>query len=122
MADPTYDELIKRLVKAERNAQIARDWVEISNLHGRYNHLILGHNWDRVVDELFARKTPGVKCEIVESGVFHGLDGVPYTLANSKNDQGLGYHKMFNIGNHACPGLLVVNQRQAILNLTDCGL
>jgi N-acetylmuramoyl-L-alanine amidase-like protein len=52
----------------------------------------------------------------------HGLDGVPYTLANSKNDQGLGYHKMFNIGNHACPGLLVVNQRQAILNLTDCGL
>ena len=75
MADPTYEELLKRLEKTERNAQIARDWVEISNLHGRYNHLCLGHYWDKIVDELFAQKTPGVKVEIVESGVFHGLDG-----------------------------------------------
>ena len=84
MADTAnYQELLRRLedaerrlAKTERNAQIARDWVEISNLHGRYNHLVLGHYWDRVVDELFAKKTPGVKCEIVESGVFHGLEGV----------------------------------------------
>lgn len=71
-----YNQLLKRLEKTERNAQIARDWVEIANLHGRYNHLCLGHYWDKIVDELFAKKTPGVKCEIVESGVFHGLDGV----------------------------------------------
>jgi hypothetical protein len=76
MTDAKYDELLKRLEQTERNAQIARDWVEISNLHGRYNHLILGHHWDQVIDELFAQKTPGVKAEIVESGVFHGLDGV----------------------------------------------
>jgi len=83
MADPTsYENLLRRLedaehrlAKTERNAQIARDWVEISNLHGRYNHLCLGHYWDKIVDELFAQKTPGVKVEIVESGVFHGLEG-----------------------------------------------
>ena len=72
---PNYEELLKRLEKIELNAQISRDYVEISNLHGRYNHLCLGHSWDKIVDELFAQKTPGVKVEIVESGVFHGLDG-----------------------------------------------
>src|SRR4030042_3922107 len=74
MESAEYKELLKRLEKTERNAQIARDWVEISNLHGRYTHLCLGHYWDKIVDELFAQKTPGVKVEIVESGVFHGLD------------------------------------------------
>ena len=71
-----YKELLKRLEIAEKNAQIARDWVEISNLHGRYNHLCLGHYWEKICDELFAKKTPGVKAEIVESGVFHGIEGV----------------------------------------------
>jgi len=32
---PGHEELLKRLEKAERNAQIARDRVEISNLRGR---------------------------------------------------------------------------------------
>src|SRR3990172_4424389 len=72
---PSYEELLERLEKTERNAQISRDYVEISNLHGRYNHLCLGHYWDKIVDELFAQKTPGVKVEIVESGVFHGIEG-----------------------------------------------
>jgi hypothetical protein len=66
LCDPTGRTLGAR--KTERNAQIARDYVEISNLHGRYNHLCLGHYWDKIVDELFAQKTPGVKVEIVESG------------------------------------------------------
>ena len=78
---PPYEELLKRLKKTERNAQIARDYVEISNLHGRYNHLCLGHYWDQIVDELFAKETPGVKVEIVESGVFHGLDGARDSVA-----------------------------------------
>lgn len=76
MEDKKYEELLARLEKAEKNAQIARDWVEISNLHGRYNHLCLGHYWEKICDELFAKKTPGVKAEIVESGVFHGIEGV----------------------------------------------
>src|SRR4030042_1965756 len=69
-------EILRRLEKVERDAQKAKDWVEISNLHGRYNHLVLGHNWETIVEEMFAKKTPGVKAEIVESGVFHGIEGV----------------------------------------------
>lgn len=76
VTEEQYQQLLNRLEAAEKNAQIARDWVEISNLHGRYNHLCLGHYWEKICDELFAKKTPGVKAEIVESGVFHGLDGV----------------------------------------------
>lgn len=75
VSEQQYKDLLKRLETAEKNAQISRDWVEIANLHGRYNHLCLGHYWDKIVDELFAQKTPGVKVEIVESGVFHGIEG-----------------------------------------------
>jgi N-acetyl-anhydromuramyl-L-alanine amidase AmpD len=52
----------------------------------------------------------------------HNTDGVPYTTAEKKDDRGLGYHRMFGIGDHACPGSKVVAQRQNILNLTDCGI
>ena len=76
MCDADYEALEKRLAKAERDAEIARDWVEISNLHGRYNHYVLGHYWERIVDELFAQHTEGVKIEVVESGVFYGIEGV----------------------------------------------
>jgi hypothetical protein len=74
--DSNYDQIIRRLEKLERQAERNKDYIEISNLHGRYNHLLLGHNWDKIVNEMFAKKTPGVTAEIVESGVFHGLEGV----------------------------------------------
>lgn len=66
---------IARIERLEREVQRVRDWQEISNLHGRYNHLVLGHHWN-VILEMFAQKTPGVIVEIAESGVFHGLEGV----------------------------------------------
>src|SRR4030042_1757804 len=69
-------QILKRLEKLEKQVQRNTDYIEISNLHGRYNHLLLGHHWEKIVDEMFAKKTPGVKAEIVESGVFHGLEGV----------------------------------------------
>ena len=80
ISDHKYKELLERIEKTENNARIARDWVEIANLHGRYNHLCLGHHWEKIVDELFARKTPGVKIELGESGVFHGIKGVRTVL------------------------------------------
>jgi len=69
-------EISQRLEKLGKEVQRVRDFQEIANLHGRYNHLALGHYWEKIVDEMFAKKTPGVKAEIAESGVFHGLDGV----------------------------------------------
>lgn len=66
---------LERLERLERQVQRVQDWQEIANLHGRYNHLVLGHHWEPIL-EMFAQKTPGVKVEIAESGVFHGLEGV----------------------------------------------
>lgn len=70
------NDIMQRLEKLERQVERNKDYIDISNLHGRYNHLLLGHNWDKIVDEMFAKKTPGITAEIVESGVFHGLEGV----------------------------------------------
>ena len=70
------DELLQRLEKLETEVQRVKGYQEIANLHGRYNHLVLGHHWDKIVDEMFATKTPGVKAEIAESGVYHGIEGV----------------------------------------------
>ena len=69
-------QILQRLEKLEKQVERTRAYIEISNLHGRYNHLLLGHHWEKIVDEMFAKKTPCVKAEIVESGVFHGLEGV----------------------------------------------
>lgn len=68
-------DILKRLEKLERQSQRNSDYIEIANLHGRYNHLIMNHQWEKVVDEMFAKKTPGVTSEIVESGVFNGIEG-----------------------------------------------
>lgn len=65
----------ERLARLEREVTRVRDWQEISNLHGRYNHLVLGHHWDPIL-ELFAMKTPGLSAEVTESGVFLGPEGV----------------------------------------------
>lgn len=44
------------------------------------------------------------------------MEHVAVRLAESKTDSGLGYHRMFHIGDHACPGNKIVAQRQAILD------
>jgi hypothetical protein len=75
MSDLKMEEILKRLEKVEKEAQLSKDWIAISNLHGRYNHLLIGHHWETIVDEMFAKKTPGVTSEIVESGVFYGIEG-----------------------------------------------
>jgi N-acetyl-anhydromuramyl-L-alanine amidase AmpD len=43
-------------------------------------------------------------------------EAVPLTLAEKKTDRGLGYHRMFHIGDHSCPGDTVIAQRQGILD------
>jgi N-acetyl-anhydromuramyl-L-alanine amidase AmpD len=46
-------------------------------------------------------------------------ENVPSELAEHKADRGLGYHRMFGIGDHACPGTKVIAQRQDILDLAN---
>jgi hypothetical protein len=69
-------DLLERLEKMELEVQRLQAYRDIANMHGRYNHLLLGHYWKTIVDEMFAKKTPGVKAEIAESGVYHGIEGV----------------------------------------------
>lgn len=66
---------IERIERLEREVQKVRDWQEISNLHGRYNHLVLGHHWEAIL-KLFAQKNPGLTVEVAESGVFYGAAGL----------------------------------------------
>jgi hypothetical protein len=40
---------------------------------------------------------------------------VPFQIANSRPGRGLGFHRMFHIGDHICPGPAVVGQRRQIL-------
>lgn len=46
---------------------------------------------------------------------------VPFTLAESKGDRGLGYHRMFKKGDHICPGDNVIRQRAEILGRAKWG-
>jgi len=61
----------------EIEATITRleDIHKITNLQGRYNHLLLMNQMDAIVD-MFARKDPNVKVEVADSGVYEGIEGV----------------------------------------------
>ncbi|MGB9660766.1 MAG: nuclear transport factor 2 family protein [Moorellaceae bacterium] len=61
-------DLEKRIARLE-------DYVEICNLQGRYNHYLATDQYDKIAT-LFAQKTPGVKAEMADSGVWEGLEGV----------------------------------------------
>jgi hypothetical protein len=44
----------------------------------------------------------------------HDEHDVPFELTTHASGRGLGYHKMFHIGDHACPGPVVVGQLESI--------
>ncbi len=44
----------------------------------------------------------------------HDNHDVPFALARNSAEPGLGYHRMFHIGDHACPGAAVVRQLESI--------
>jgi len=61
----------------ELEARIERQEAinEIINLQGRFEHLLLCKEYEKIPD-LFAQKTPGVRMEIADGGVWEGIDGV----------------------------------------------
>lgn len=52
------------------------DAHEIANLQGRYLYYVQAHLYERIVDEMFARREAHVSCEISESGVYVGIDKI----------------------------------------------
>lgn len=83
----------------ELEARIRRleDIHEIQNLQSRYNHYILSHRYDEIVD-MFAKKDPNVKIELADSGVIEGLEGVKKAFNILKElyvvPGGLGLHML----------------------------
>ena len=65
------------MTQQELEAKINRasDYIEICNLQGRYNHYLATDQYDKI-GGLFAQKTPGLKIEMADSGVWEGLEGV----------------------------------------------
>jgi hypothetical protein len=59
-------------------ARIARleDFRDICNLQGRYNHYLATGQIRQKLPELFALKTPGLKAEMGDSGMWEGPEGV----------------------------------------------
>lgn len=45
----------------------------------------------------------------------HEEYGVPFKRSHGANERGLGYHRMFRIGDHVCPGFPVRQQLEAIV-------
>ncbi len=44
----------------------------------------------------------------------HDEHDVPFQLVSNGSQRGLGYHRMFHIGDHACPGPPVVRQLESV--------
>jgi hypothetical protein len=65
MAEKSLAERIQRL----------EDVHEISNLVNRYESKLVGGLYDDVV-EMFAQKTPGVRAELINSGVYENAEGI----------------------------------------------
>jgi len=74
----TIEELeveVMRLKELEAGWSRTKDYIEIWKLNSTYSHLLFMFKMEEIVD-LFAQKTPGVEIEVVDSGVYEGLEGV----------------------------------------------
>jgi len=74
----TIEELeaeVMRLKKLEAGWSRTKDYIEIWQLNSTYSHSLFMFKMEELVD-LFAQKTPGVELEVVDSGVYEGIEGV----------------------------------------------
>jgi hypothetical protein len=56
--------------------QRLEDQLEIQKLQSKYAHYLFTQQFDRVVDECFAKGLPDVSVEFSDSGVYRGLDSI----------------------------------------------
>lgn len=59
----------------EARIQRLEDIHEIANLQGRYNHYVMSHRYQLIVD-MFAKKDPDISAELGDSGVLKGYEGI----------------------------------------------
>lgn len=76
VADPASAD--QTLVIRELLARVQRleDTLEIQKVQAKYLHYLFKRNYERVVDECFAKRVPDVSVEFSDSGVYRGLESV----------------------------------------------
>jgi hypothetical protein len=56
--------------------QRLEDQLEIQKVQSKYAHYLFTQQFDRIVDECFARRVPDVSVEFSDSGVYRGMDSI----------------------------------------------
>ncbi len=56
--------------------QRLEDQLEIQKVQSKYAHYLFTQQFDRIVDECFARRVPEVSVEFSDSGVYRGMDSI----------------------------------------------
>jgi len=70
-SDPT--QALQRLLA---RVQRLEDQLEIQKVQSKYAHYLFTQQFDRIVDECFAKRVPDVSVEFSDSGVYRGLDSI----------------------------------------------
>lgn len=56
--------------------QYLEDLQEIQKVQAKYAHMLFTQRYDRIVDEVYAHKSPEVSVEFSDSGVYRGLESI----------------------------------------------
>jgi hypothetical protein len=72
-ADRTETKLVQQLAKRVERLE---DTLAIRKLQAKYASYLFTQRYDRIFDELYAQKDPGVSVEFSDSGVYRGRDSV----------------------------------------------
>ena len=75
------DSILERIQELEQKVERLNAVVEIQNLMGRYETLLVPQTMDRVADEVFASWMEDVSMEVSDRGVFVGIDAVRHLFS-----------------------------------------
>lgn len=73
MTEPHPMQLIRQLAA---RVQYLEDLQEIQRMQSKYAHLLFKREFERIVDECFAKNVPDVSLEFSDSGVYRGLESI----------------------------------------------
>ena len=76
-----WENVLERLQTMEHEIARLNAVVEIQNLMGRYETLLVPQTMNRVADEIFATWMDDVSMEVSDRGVFQGIEAVRYLFS-----------------------------------------
>jgi hypothetical protein len=76
MSTPSPADQAQAIATLFARVQRLEDQLEIQKLQSKYAHYLFTQQFDRIVDECFAKHLPDVSVEFSDSGVYRGLESV----------------------------------------------